>query len=171
MTKSLQDPVWGKIYVRVPNSGIFRNEETGMEIKEGWAIANGFKVIEEQPDPKYLFDKQGRMYEKSGVGNTGTPIYRYTEMVPKTHSIGYNKAMRTGFTDTFAVYNSPPSNMELIRIFEESRAKEEKDQKARKVVDAVEYIIRVFTNNHSQVFSYAIRDAKSQLREEIVNLL
>lgn len=168
MTKSFQDPVWGKIYVRVPNSGIFRNEETGMEIKEGWAIANGFKILEKQPDPMYLFDPQGRMYEKRGVGDTGTPVYRYTEMVPKSHSIGYNRAMRRGFTEKFTVCPSPPSSMELIKIAEESK---KRDEKVDKVTTAIEHMIRVFTNNYSNAFSYSIRDAQNGLRKALKDFL
>lgn len=166
MTNKLKDPVFGKIYERVPNSGIFRNEETGMEIKEGWAIANGFKVVEVEPAPKFLFDPNGKMFELER--DNEMPVYKRTEMAPRTQIIGYNKAMRRGYTTECTVYPPPPSSMELIKMEEQQKAKEAKVENLSK---AIEGMIRTFTNNYSNVFSYSIRDAQSSLRKAINDLL
>lgn len=168
MTNKLKDPVFGKIYERVPNSGIFRNEETGMEIKEGWAIANGFKVVEVEPAPKFLFDPNGKMFELDRDDKDGIPIYKHTEMIPRSKHIGYNKAMRMGYTTSYTWYRDPPSSMELIKIEEQQKAKEAKVENLSK---AIEGMIRTFTNNYSNAFSYSIRDAQSSLRKAISGLL
>jgi hypothetical protein len=166
MITSYRDPVFGKIYTRKEDK--FVNEETGLEIKEGWAIANGFKPVDEIPDPPQIFSSKGEMYVLDGKDINGIPMYKREDTVVRTQKIGYNKALRQGFKTEFTICPHPPSSMELIELIEKQKAKETKVDNLHK---AIEGMIRTFTNNYSNVFNYSIRDAQSVLRKALNDLL
>lgn len=168
MTNKLKDPVFGKIYERVPNSGIFRNEETGMEIKEGWAIANGFKVVEVEPAPKFLFDPNGKMFELDRDDKDGIPIYKHTEMVPRSKHIGYNKAMRMGYTAEYSYCPPQPTSMEWVKIREDSEKKIERENKVNYLINALEAFVQARIEG---INMYNKPDVRQPIRKAILDLL